>query len=56
MSDPSSPSYHRRRTYMEQLTGGGPGSTRSELSVRMAERQIAQRIMWGELNPDGTRR
>ena len=55
MSDPSSPNYSSRRTLMEQLVGNGPGSTRSEASIRMAQRQVAQRQMWGEMDSEGRR-
>lgn len=58
MSDPSSPSYRSRgtRSFIDQLTGAGPNSSRSQLSIRSAQRQVNQRIMWGELNADGTRK
>ena len=49
-------SYSGRRTLMQQITGEGRGSTRTQASVNMAQRQVEQAIRNGVLNPDGTRR
>lgn len=56
MSDSSRPSYHNRRSLMDQLTGAGPNSTRTLTSISRAQAQVDQRIRNGEMNPDGTRR
>lgn len=45
-----------RRTLYQQLIGNGPGSTRTQASINMAQRQVDQAIRNGDLNRDGTRR